>query len=285
MTITSIGIIGAGTMGNGIAQVAASAGYDVVLLDVSDAALEKGLAALSNSLDRLIKKEVMNAEQKSQTLARIKTTTHYADLAQVSLVIEAATENQAIKESILQQVDQVVSKDAIIASNTSSISITHLGSRNSRPERFIGIHFFNPPPLMALIEVIMGKQTSPETLKAVLAIATRMGKEPITVQSSPGFVVNRILLPMINEAFFVLHEGIASPEDIDTGMKLGCNHPIGPLALADLIGLDTCLAIMEVYHKEFKDDKYRPSPYLIDLVAKGHLGRKTGRGVYAYDKK
>ncbi len=285
MTITSIGIIGAGTMGNGIAQVAASAGYDVVLLDVSDAALEKGLAALSNSLDRLIKKEVMSVEQKSQTLGRIKTTTQYADLAPVSLVIEAATENQAIKESILQQVDQVVSKDTIIASNTSSISITHLGSLNSRPERFIGIHFFNPPPLMALIEVIMGKQTSSETLKTVLAMATRMGKEPITVQSSPGFVVNRILLPMINEAFFVLHEGIASPEDIDTGMKLGCNHPIGPLALADLIGLDTCLAIMEVYHKEFKDDKYRPSPLLVDLVAKGHLGRKTGRGVYAYDKK
>lgn len=285
MTITSIGIIGAGTMGNGIAQVAASAGYDVVLLDVSDATLEKGLAALSNSLDRLIKKEVISPEQKSQTLARIKTTTQYTDLAPVSLVIEAATENQAIKESILQQVDRVVSKDTIIASNTSSISITHLGSRNSRPERFIGIHFFNPPPLMALIEVIMGKETSPETLKAVLAMATQMGKEPITVQSSPGFVVNRILLPMINEAFFVLHEGIASPEDIDTGMKLGCNHPIGPLALADLIGLDTCLAIMEVYHKEFKDDKYRPSPLLIDLVAKGHLGRKTGRGVYAYDKK
>lgn len=285
MTITSIGIIGAGTMGNGIAQVAASAGYDVVLLDVSDAALEKGLAALSNSLDRLIKKEVISPEQKSQTLARIRTTTQYTDLAPVSLVIEAATENQAIKESILQQVDRVVSKDTIIASNTSSISITHLGSRNSRPERFIGIHFFNPPPLMALIEVIMGKETSPETLKAVLVMATQMGKEPITVQSSPGFVVNRILLPMINEAFFVLHEGIASPEDIDTGMKLGCNHPIGPLALADLIGLDTCLAIMEVYHKEFKDDKYRPSPLLIDLVAKGHLGRKTGRGVYAYDKK
>jgi 3-hydroxybutyryl-CoA dehydrogenase len=285
MTITSIGIIGAGTMGNGIAQVAASAGYDVVLLDVSDAALEKGLAALSNSLDRLIKKEVISTEQKSQTLARIKTTTQYADLASVSLVIEAATENQAIKESILQQVDRVVSKNTIIASNTSSISITHLGSLNSRPERFIGIHFFNPPPLMALIEVIMGKQTSPETLKAVLAMATHMGKEPITVQSSPGFVVNRILLPMINEAFFVLHEGIASPEDIDTGMKLGCNHPIGPLALADLIGLDTCLAIMEVYHHEFKDDKYRPSPLLIDLVAKGNLGRKTGRGVYAYDKK
>ena len=285
MEIKSIGIIGAGTMGNGIAQVAASAAYDVVLLDVSDAALEKGLAALNNSLDRLIKKETISAEQKSQTLARIKTTTQYTDLASVSLVIEAATENQTIKESILHQVDQVVSKDAIIASNTSSISITHLGSLNSRPERFIGIHFFNPPPLMALIEVIMGKETSPETLKAVLAMATRMGKEPITVQSSPGFVVNRILLPMINEAFFVLHEGIASPEDIDTGMKLGCNHPIGPLALADLIGLDTCLAIMEVYHKEFKDDKYRPSPYLIDLVAKGHLGRKTGRGVYAYDKK
>jgi 3-hydroxybutyryl-CoA dehydrogenase len=285
MDISRIGIIGAGTMGNGIAQVAASAGYDVVLLDVSDATLEKGLAALNHSLDRLIKKEAISAEQKSQTLARIKTTTQYVDLASVSLVIEAATENQAIKESILQQVDQVVSKDAIIASNTSSISITHLGSLNSRPERFIGIHFFNPPPLMALIEVIMGKKTSPETLKAVLAMATRMGKVPITVQSSPGFVVNRILLPMINEAFFVLHEGIASPEDIDTGMKLGCNHPIGPLALADLIGLDTCLAIMEVYHHEFKDDKYRPSPLLIDLVAKGQLGRKTGRGVYAYNKK
>ncbi len=285
MTITSIGIVGAGTMGNGIAQVAASAEYDVVLLDVSDAALEKGLAALNNSLDRLIKKEVISAEQKSQTLARIKTSTQYIDLAPVSLVIEAATENQAIKESILQQVDRVVSKDTIIASNTSSISITHLGSLNSRPERFIGIHFFNPPPLMALIEVIMGKQTSPETLKAVLEMATCMGKEPITVQSSPGFVVNRILLPMINEAFFVLYEGIARPEDIDTGMKLGCNHPIGPLALADLIGLDTCLAIMEVYHKEFKNDKYRPSPLLIDLVAKGHLGRKTGRGVYDYDKK
>jgi 3-hydroxybutyryl-CoA dehydrogenase len=179
----------------------------------------------------------------------------------------------------------VVSKETIIASNTSSISITHLGSLNSRPERFIGIHFFNPPPLMALLEVIMGKQTSPETLKAVLAMATKMGKEPITVQSSPGFVVNRILLPMINEAFFVLHEGVASPEDIDTGMKLGCNHPIGPLALADLIGLDTCLAIMEVYQTEFKDDKYRPSPLLIDLVTKGHLGRKTGRGVYVYEPK
>ncbi len=285
MEIRSIGIIGAGTMGNGIAQVAAGAGFNVILLDINDAALEKGLAALNNSLDRLIKKESITVEQKAQTLARIKTTTHYADLAAVSLVIEAATENQAVKEKILAQVDQVVGKETIIASNTSSISITHLGSLNSRPERFIGIHFFNPPPLMALIEVIMGKQTSPETLKSVLAMANAMGKEPITVQSSPGFVVNRILLPMINEAFFVLHEGIASPEDIDTGMKLGCNHPIGPLALADLIGLDTCLAIMEVYQHELKDDKYRPSPLLVDLVAKGYLGRKTGRGVYVYDKK
>jgi len=269
MQIRSIGIIGAGTMGNGIAQVAAGAGFEVTLLDINDAALEKGLAALNNSLDRLIKKESITAEQKVQTLGRIKTTTHYADLASVSLVIEAATENQAIKEKILAQVDHVVSKETIIASNTSSISITHLASLNSRPERFIGIHFFNPPPLMALLEVIMGKETSPETLKAVLA----------------SFVVNRILLPMINEAFFVLHEGVASAEDIDTGMKLGCNHPIGPLALADLIGLDTCLAIMEVYQSEFKDDKYRPSPLLLDLVAKGHLGRKTGRGVYVYDKK
>lgn len=285
MNIRSIGIIGAGTMGNGIAQVAAGAGFDVILVDINDAALAKGMAALTNSLDRLIKKESITPEQKMQTLARIQTTTNYADLSSVSLVIEAATENQSIKEKILAQVDQVVSKETIIASNTSSISITHLGSLNSRPERFIGIHFFNPPPLMALIEVIMGKQTSPATLKAVLTMASAMGKEPITVQSSPGFVVNRILLPMINEAFLVLHEGVASPEDIDTGMKLGCNHPIGPLALADLIGLDTCLAIMEVYLEEFKDDKYRPSPLLIDLVAKGHLGRKTGRGVYSYNQK
>jgi 3-hydroxybutyryl-CoA dehydrogenase len=284
MDISTIGIIGAGTMGNGIAQVAARSGFDVVLLDISDAALERGMAALNHSLDRLMKKEGITPEQKSQTLARIKTTTHYSDLAAVSLVIEAATENQALKEKILAQVDHVVSKETIIASNTSSISITHLGSLNTRPERFIGIHFFNPPPLMALIEVIMGKQTSLATLKTVLSMANTMGKEPITVQSSPGFVVNRILLPMINEAFFVLQEGIASPEDIDTGMRLGCNHPIGPLALADLIGLDTCLAIMEVYQQEFKDEKYRPSPFLIDLVAKGHLGRKTGRGVYVYDK-
>jgi 3-hydroxybutyryl-CoA dehydrogenase len=200
------------------------------------------------------------------------------------LVIEAATENQAIKEKILKQVDEIVSKETIIATNTSSLSITKLAALDSNPGRCIGMHFFNPPPMMALVEVIRGLQTSDATHAAIIEMTKRIGKEPITVKSSPGFVVNRILLPMINEAFFVLHEGLASPEDIDAGMKLGCNQPIGPLALADLIGLDTCLAVMEVYFENFSDSKYRPCPLLREMVAAGYLGRKTGRGVYNYDQ-
>lgn len=284
MRIETVGIIGAGTMGNGIAQVCAVAGLDVIMVDVNDAAIERGLAQISKSLDRLVKKETLTSQAKEAALQKIKGSTSYADLKGPQLVIEAATENQAIKEKILKQVDEIVSAETIIATNTSSLSITKLAALDSHPERFIGMHFFNPPPLMALVEVIRGLQTSDATHAAIIEMAKRIGKEPITVKNSPGFVVNRILLPMINEAFFVLYEGLASPEDIDAGMKLGCNQPIGPLALADLIGLDTCLAVMEVYFENFSDSKYRPCPLLREMVAAGYLGRKTGRGVYQYDQ-
>ncbi len=284
MSIQSVGIIGAGTMGNGIAQVCAVAGLDVLMVDINDAAIERGLSQVSKSLDRLVKKETLTPEAKDAALKRIKVSTSYADLKDLDLVIEAATENQAIKEKILKQVDEIVAKGVIIATNTSSLSITKLAALNSNPERFIGMHFFNPPALMTLVEVIRGLQTSDTTHAAIINMAKHIGKEPITVKNSPGFVVNRILLPMINEAFFVLYEGLASPEDIDAGMKLGCNQPIGPLALADLIGLDTCLAVMEVYFENFSDSKYRPCPLLREMVAAGYLGRKSGRGVYTYDK-
>jgi 3-hydroxybutyryl-CoA dehydrogenase len=284
MSIQSVGIIGAGTMGNGIAQVCAVSGLDVVMIDINDAAVERGLSHISKSLDRLIKKETLSAEDKAAALKRIKASTSYADLKGLALVIEAATENQAVKEKILHQIDEIVGKETIIATNTSSLSITQLAALNSDPSRFIGMHFFNPPPLMALVEVIRGLQTSDTTHSAIIEMAKRIGKEPITVKNSPGFVVNRILIPMINEAFFVLQEGLASPEDIDAGMKLGCNQPIGPLALADLIGLDTCLAVMEVFFENFSDSKYRPCPLLREMVAAGYLGRKTGRGVFTYDQ-
>ncbi|NBV01814.1 MAG: 3-hydroxybutyryl-CoA dehydrogenase [Burkholderiaceae bacterium] len=282
MKIQSVGIIGAGTMGNGIAQVCAVAGLDVVMIDMNDAAVQRGIEQINTSLDRLIKKTVLTVAAKEIVRQKIKGSTSYNDLAGLSIIIEAATENQAIKEKILQQIDEIVSPETIIATNTSSLSITKLAALNSNPARFIGMHFFNPPPLMALVEVIRGLQTSDATHNAVIEMAKYIGKEPITVKNSPGFVVNRILLPMINEAFFVLAEGLASPEDIDAGMKLGCNQPIGPLALADLIGLDTCLAVMQVYFENFSDSKYRPCPLLQELVAAGYLGRKTGRGVYQY---
>jgi len=269
-------------MGNGIAQVCAVAGLDVVMIDMNDAGVQRGLDQINASLNRLIKKAVLTAEAKAIVLQKIKGGTNYNDLDGLSIIIEAATENQATKEKILQQIDEIVSPETIIATNTSSLSITKLAALNSNPARFIGMHFFNPPPLMALVEVIRGLQTSDATHDAVIEMAKYIGKEPITVKNSPGFVVNRILLPMINEAFFVLAEGLASAEDIDAGMKLGCNQPIGPLALADLIGLDTCLAVMQVYFENFSDSKYRPCPLLQELVAAGYLGRKTGRGVYQY---
>ena len=277
-----IGVIGAGTMGNGIAQVCAVAGLSVTMVDVSDAAVAKGLAALSSSLDRLVKKEKLSAADKAAALARVQGTTAYADLAGAAVVIEAATENLELKLRILKQIDGIVAPETVIATNTSSISITQLAAVVSRPERVIGMHFFNPVPLMALVELIRGLQTSDTTLATVHALCLSIGKQPISVKNSPGFAVNRILVPMINEAIFVLQEGLASAEDIDTGMQLGCNQPIGPLALADLVGLDTLLAVMNVFYEGFNDPKYRPAPLLKEMVAAGRLGRKSGRGFYTY---
>ncbi len=282
MIIQKVGIIGAGTMGNGIAQACAVSGIQVVMVDISDAAVAKGVATVASSLDRLVKKEKISEADKAAALSKIQGSTQYQDLMSADLVIEAATENQDLKVKILKQLDALLAPDVIIASNTSSISITQLAAVTTRADRFIGMHFFNPVPMMALVEIIRGLQTSDATHDAVHALATSLGKTPITVKNAPGFVVNRILVPMINEALFVLSEGLASPDDIDAGMKLGCNQPIGPLALADMIGLDVCLAVMEVYLKEFGDSKYRPCPLLKELVAAGRLGRKTGHGVYQY---
>jgi len=282
MDITTVGIIGAGTMGNGIAQACAVSGINVVMVDISDAAVAKGIATVSGSLDRLLKKEKITADDRAAAMARIQGSTSYDDLKGAQLVIEAATESYDLKVKILKQLDALLAPEVIIASNTSSISITKLAAVTARPDRFIGMHFFNPVPMMALVEIIRGLQTSDATHAAVHAMATALGKTPITVKNAPGFVVNRILVPMINEAFFVLAEGLATPEDIDAGMKLGCNQPIGPLALADMVGLDVCLAVMKVYLSEFGDSKYRACPLLKEMVAAGRLGRKTGQGVYSY---
>ncbi|MDC6294961.1 3-hydroxybutyryl-CoA dehydrogenase [Ralstonia pseudosolanacearum] len=284
MAIQTVGIVGAGTMGNGIAQACAVAGLDVVMVDISEAAVQKGLATVAGSLDRLIKKEKLTEADKAAALARIHGATAYGDLKRADIVIEAATENLDLKVKILGQLEAVAAPHAIIASNTSSISITKLAAVLQDASRFIGMHFFNPVPMMALVEIIRGLQTGDATHAAVEALAQRLGKTPITVKNSPGFVVNRILCPMINEAFCALGEGLATPEEIDEGMKLGCNHPIGPLALADMIGLDTMLAVMEVLHTEFGDPKYRPAMLLREMVAAGYLGRKSGRGVYDYRK-
>ena len=282
MSITTVGIIGAGTMGNGIAQACAVSGINVVMVDISEASVAKGVATVSGSLDRLVKKEKITLVDKEAIMARIKGSTHYDDLKAAQLVIEAATENYDLKVKILKQIDALVAPEVIVASNTSSISITKLAAITSRPDRFIGMHFFNPVPMMALVEVIRGLQTSDATHDAVHAMAKVLGKTPITVKNAPGFVVNRILIPMINEALFVLTEGLATAEDIDAGMKLGCNQPIGPLALADMIGLDVCLAVMEVFLSEYGDSKYRPCPLLKEMVAAGRLGRKSGQGIYTY---
>ena len=282
MAIQTVGVVGAGTMGNGIAQACAVAGINVVMVDISEAAVQKGLATITGSLDRLVKKEKIGEADKAAALARVKATTSYDDLQSAELVIEAATENQQVKIQILKQLDALLGDTVIIATNTSSISITELAAATKRADRFIGMHFFNPVPMMALVELIRGLLTSDETHATVRELAERVGKTPITVKNSAGFVVNRVLIPMINEAFFVLDSGIASAEDIDTGMKLGCNHPIGPLALADMVGLDVCLAVMDVFLKEFGDSKYRACPLLREMVAAGRLGRKTGHGVYQY---
>ena len=282
MSIEHIAVIGAGTMGNGIAQVCAVAGYQVLLVDVSDAALERGVATLSKNLERQVSKGTLDADKAAAAKTRIRTSTDYSQLGTAQMVIEAATENLQLKQRILQQVATNVAADCLIATNTSSLSVTQLAASIEHPERFIGVHFFNPVPMMALVEIIRGLQTSDSTYAQALLVTEKVGKTPISAGNRPGFVVNRILVPMINEAIFVRQEGLASAEDIDTGMRLGCNQPIGPLALADLIGLDTLLAIMEAFHEGFNDSKYRPAPLLKEMVAAGWLGRKSGRGFFTY---
>ena len=284
MEFRHIGVVGAGTMGNGISQAFAAAGFDVSMTDVAQAQLDRAVAAIGGSFDRLVKKEKMSAEQKAQALGRIRVSTELSAIKDCDLVIEAATENLQLKLKIFRQLDELAPAQAVIASNTSSISITRLAAATRRPEKVIGMHFFNPVAMMALVELIRGLQTSQETYAAVEAVAKKIGKHPVQVRNSPGFVVNRMLCPMINEAAFALAEGLASAEQIDEAMKLGANHPIGPLALCDLIGLDVELAVMQVLFEGFKDPKYRPAPLLVEMVEAGYLGRKSGRGFFSYDK-
>jgi 3-hydroxybutyryl-CoA dehydrogenase len=281
-TIETVGVIGAGTMGNGIAQACAVAGLEVVMVDIADAAVARGLAAIAGSLERLQKKDKIAAAEREAALKRVSGTTRYDALSRCDLVIEAATENEELKVRILRDVDALVRPGVVLATNTSSISITRLAAATARPAQFIGMHFFNPVPMMTLVELIRGFETDDATVAATVDLAKRLGKTPIVVKNSPGFVVNRILCPMINEAVLALQEGLASATEIDDGMKLGCSHPIGPLALADMVGLDVLLAVMEVFYRDFNDPKYRPALLLKEMVAAGHLGRKSGRGFYTY---
>jgi len=279
----TIAVIGAGTMGAGIAQACALAGFLAVMIDVDEERVARGNASVASALQRLIKKGKLSDGERQIALARLHCTTDYSALRVADLVIEAATEKEAVKLEILrQQIEPRARYDAIVASNTSSISITRLASAMSRPERFVGLHFFNPVPLMGLVEVVRGGHTDDATVAAAVAFAKRLGKTPVVVKDSPGFVVNRLLCPMLNEAVLAYGESVASASAIDEAMKLGANHPIGPLALCDLIGIDVVLAVMDVFHREFRDPKYRPAPLLKEMVAAGHLGRKSGRGFYTY---
>jgi 3-hydroxybutyryl-CoA dehydrogenase len=277
-----IGVVGAGTMGNGIAQVAARAGYKVVMRDIRDEFLERGISAIDKSLQRDVDKERLSEAEKKAILGRIQTTTELSDLCAATFVVEAVNEDLAVKIELFKSLDRISSSGTILASNTSSISITKLGAATARPDKVIGMHFMNPVPVMKLVEVIRGMATSDETYERVRSLSEKLGKTALDCQDSPGFVSNRVLMPMINEAIFTLHEGVATRESIDGIMKLGMNHPMGPLTLADFIGLDVCLAIMNVLHEGLGDSKYRPCPLLKRYVDAGWLGRKSGRGFYEY---
>ncbi|MES2123063.1 MAG: 3-hydroxybutyryl-CoA dehydrogenase [Gemmatimonadota bacterium] len=279
-----IAVIGSGTMGNGIAHVFAQHGHDVVLIDVSQPALEKALKTITANLERQVKKGALAPEAVAEVTGRIRTSTALEDAAGAKLVVEAASENPAIKFDLFARLDTICPADTILASNTSSISITEIAAKTKRPAQVIGMHFMNPVPVMQLVEVIRGHSTSDATLEAVMELARALGKTPVQANDYPGFVANRVLLPMINEAIFCVMEGVAEPEAIDTVMKLGMAHPMGPLQLADFIGLDVCLAILNVVHEGLGDDKYRPCPLLKKMVAAGYLGRKSGRGFYDYGK-
>jgi 3-hydroxybutyryl-CoA dehydrogenase len=283
MEVRKVGVVGAGTMGNGIAQVFAHSGFSVVLSDISDAILDRALASIGGSMDRMIKKEKMTPAEKEAALKRIKKTTNIKDHSDCDIVVEAIIEDFATKKKMFQDLDATCKPGAILASNTSSISITRLAACTKRPQVVVGMHFMNPVPMMALVEIVRGIATSDDTCKTVDALAKSLGKTPVEVNDFPGFVSNRVLMPMINEACYTLMEGVATREAIDTVMKLGMAHPMGPLQLADLIGLDICLSIMEVLYEGFSDSKYRPCPLLRKMVAAGYLGRKTKRGFYTYE--
>lgn len=282
MEVVKMGVVGAGQMGNGIAHVAALSGISVVLGDVTPAILEKALTTMSKNMDRQVAKGAITPQDKEQALARITTTTSLEDFAPCQVVVEAVVENWETKAQIFRSLDAVLMPEAILASNTSSISITRLAALTKRPDRFIGMHFFNPVPVMQLVEIVRGIATSAEVFSVIWALAQKMGKTPVEVNDFPGFVSNRVLMPMINEAIFAVYEGVASPEAVDSVMKLGMNHPMGPLQLADFIGLDTCLAILKVLYEGLGDPKYRPCPLLVKMVDAGWLGRKSGRGFYQY---